>query len=299
MDAWGVSIVDIEPPGVPGGGRGGYLFCLDVVLELASVRGLVSMFLFSLFGSTLFSLQSCAFLRGQGPQPPAIGIPIGGFPTSLRSRIRLAPVRPIEQVKPLWSRDLTRHLHARSCGLGLQLHHMAQPRLSTSTSTISTDMSGLEPLAALGLVCNVFQAISFTSEVCKAAKAFYDGGVVDPALARASQSLMDVFADIEASTTSRPLTRAEQEAVDIARGCKEVTASLMAEVDKSTAGTGAGKASLRKSFVAGFKSAIHSRSRRVERLEKRLAAHQRALETRLLLNLWYVGIRYIHFEGQS
>jgi hypothetical protein len=168
---------------------------------------------------------------------------------------------------------------------------MAQPRLSTSTSTISTDMSGLEPLAALGLACNVFQAISFTSEVCKAAKTFYDGGVVDPALARASQSLMDVFADIEASTTSRPLTRTEQEAVDISRSCKEATVSLMAEVGKSTAGTGAGKSSLRKSFVAGFKSAIHSRSRRVEKLEKQLAAHQRALKTRLLLNLWYVGIR--------
>jgi len=132
-------------------------------------------------------------------------------------------------------------------------------------------MSGLEPLAAFGLACNVIQVLSFAGEVCKATKAFYKGGVVDPALAAASQSLTKACADIEANTASRPLTRAQQEAVDIAKSCREVAMSLITEINKSS--ISGIKVSLTGSILAGFKSAIKVRSRRVEQIEKQQAAY--------------------------
>jgi len=149
-------------------------------------------------------------------------------------------------------------------------------------------MSGAEPLAALGLACNVFQVVSFASEVCKATKMFYELGALDPACARAAQSLTRVYAEIETNTMSRPLTPAEQEAVRIAKDCREAVMALMPEVNRQTAsGT---KGSPAKALVAGFKSAIKPRLRQVGKLEKQLAAHQKALETRLLFNLWYVHL---------
>ena len=149
-------------------------------------------------------------------------------------------------------------------------------------------MSGAESLAALGLACNVFQMISFASDVCKATKMFYESGALDPACARAAQSLTRVYADIETYTMSHHLTLAEQEAMKIAKDCRETVMILMPEVDRQMAsGT---KGSLAKALVAGFQNAITPRLRRVEKFKQQLAAYQKALETRLLFSLWYVHL---------
>jgi hypothetical protein len=66
-------------------------------------------------------------------------------------------------------------------------------------------MSGLEPLAAIGLACNVFQVLSFAGEVCKNSKSIFEHGQVSKsaiALAETFESLTKSFNDAEAIATT-------------------------------------------------------------------------------------------------
>jgi len=151
-------------------------------------------------------------------------------------------------------------------------------------------MSGLEPLAALGLACNVFQVLSFAGEVCKYSKSIFEHGQAPEsaiALARTSESLAKAFNDAEAIATAnpQPLAQSDHELLKIARECNSAAKSLRDEVD-NTAKTAGAKGKLVESVIQGVQSVTSSRRKKVKELERLLQAHRDTLETRLLVNIW-------------
>ncbi|KAK0738722.1 hypothetical protein B0T18DRAFT_422662 [Schizothecium vesticola] len=150
-------------------------------------------------------------------------------------------------------------------------------------------MSGLEPLVALGLACNVFQTVSFAREVCQVSKTVLEtGDVPPPALASTLKDLAKVFREVE-STTAVPntkLTSCDRELVKIAKVCSEAAAAMKQELDKTQATPTSGKGRWSGSWVTVKAVAgASSRKKKLEKLEQLVETHQKALETRLLANI--------------
>lgn len=151
-------------------------------------------------------------------------------------------------------------------------------------------MSGLEPLAALGLACNVLQVLSFAGEVCKHSKSFFEQGQAPEtatAFTKASESLTKAFNEAEniATTSPRPLTQHDEELRRIAEKCKNAAKDLRDEVENATRAAKA-KGKRVNSVIIGFQSV--TRKKKVEDLERLLKMHQKQLDTRLLVNIWCV-----------
>jgi hypothetical protein len=158
-------------------------------------------------------------------------------------------------------------------------------------------MSGLEPLAALGLACNVFQVVSFAGEIWTVCKALYDDGEVrlgesdlTGSLNGVIGSLNSAFHHVESSVTTIPstsLTDNDREILKIARECRNEGIFLKGEIDKLIDTTQT-KARRGKSLLKAVKVVLSSRInvKRLERSEKTLRMHQKTLETRLLLRIW-------------
>jgi len=151
-------------------------------------------------------------------------------------------------------------------------------------------MSGLEPLAALGLACNVFQIVSFAREVYQVSKTVLEtGDVPPPALATTLEDLAKVFRDVESTTTASNanLTSRDRELVKIAKECSEAAAALKQKLDKTPVTPTNGRGRWSESWVAVKAVAgASSRKKKLEKLEQLVETHQKALETRLLANIW-------------
>src|SRR6187402_3843869 len=97
-------------------------------------------------------------------------------------------------------------------------------RQPDTSPSISLAMSGLEPLVAFALACNVIQIVSFTREAFQVAKTVLEtGDVPPPALASTLEGLDKIFHQVE-NTTAAPnvnLTNRDQELVKIAKDCSE------------------------------------------------------------------------------
>jgi len=151
-------------------------------------------------------------------------------------------------------------------------------------------MSGLEALGALGLACNVFQAVSFAREVGTVARGILETGETPASaksLANSLSNLTAITRDIESFTrsTSRSLGSIDTRLLEIAQDCSKTALELKAEIDKSSAATSSAKGHRLKSIRAAIGSVVRSRSKTVERLEKRLQTHQNTLEAQLLVNI--------------
>ena len=144
-------------------------------------------------------------------------------------------------------------------------------------------MSGLEPLLALGLACNVMQVIDFASKTTSTCKSIFQSGSPDPALTSTVAQLTSVFQGLENSLSSAPQPRSRDEHAlfEVARGCLTVTADLKAEVAKIS--NSASKGAYLGAIGGSLKSIL--RRRKIETLEKSLAAHQKILETHLLVRI--------------
>ncbi|KAK3998139.1 hypothetical protein QBC44DRAFT_376015 [Cladorrhinum sp. PSN332] len=150
-------------------------------------------------------------------------------------------------------------------------------------------MSGLEPLAALGLACNVFQVISFAGEICTVSKAIFKQGQVPELTAGvdvAVDSLNGVLDQIKTAVGpihgQRQLTDNDRELLRIAQECHAAAVALKDEIDKLARRASSAQGNALKSLFAGLKVSRHSRTKQVDKLEKMLQRHQTALETRLL-----------------
>lgn len=151
-------------------------------------------------------------------------------------------------------------------------------------------MSGLEPLVALGLACNVFQILSFAREVYQVSKIVLEtGDVPPPALTSTLDDLAKVFQDVEsmASAANANLTSRDRELVKIAKDCSGAAAALKQELVKPQATPTRGKGRWSGSWVAVKAVAGASRrKKKLEKLEQLVETHQKALETRLLATIW-------------
>ncbi|KAK5659106.1 hypothetical protein OQA88_1196 [Cercophora sp. LCS_1] len=150
-------------------------------------------------------------------------------------------------------------------------------------------MSGLEPLAALGLACNVFQVLSFAGDLCKIYRDIRERGQVPELatpLAGTSESLTKAFNDAEAiaANATQQLTESEQELLKVARDCQKAVKSLQDGFSspKTTAGA---KGNMIQSFTTALQVVKNSRKSKVKELEKLVERHRIALETRLLVNI--------------
>lgn len=145
-------------------------------------------------------------------------------------------------------------------------------------------MSGLEALAAFGLACNVMQAISFTKETVSICKTIYQSGSADPDLAQAVINLSKVAVDLNTSLRQapKPLEDDQQALLDIATDTASSITALKNEVDKVSSKAVKGK--YKASIMASLRMMIGQNN--LEKLEKRMLIHQKALETQLLARIW-------------
>jgi hypothetical protein len=175
------------------------------------------------------------------------------------------------------------------CPIDLFIRH-SLVNVNPTSSTLHLAMSGLEPLVALGLACNVFQIVSFAREVCQVSKTVLEtGDVPPPALASTLDDLVKVFRDVESTTaaSNASLTSRDRELVKIANECSGAAAAMKQELDKTQATLSSGKGRWSGSWVAVKAVAgASSRKKKLEKLEQLVETHQKALETRLLANIW-------------
>jgi hypothetical protein len=144
-------------------------------------------------------------------------------------------------------------------------------------------MSGLEGLAALGLVCNIFQTISFGHETIHLLKSVYQHGSVDESLAEYSVALRIVSSDIEAiGALPRNAKGYEKELVTAAAKCQIISRGIEDEI-KFILGQPA-KGSLLKTLKVAFRATW--RKKRLERMEKGLSDIQHLMDTSLLALCW-------------
>jgi len=153
-------------------------------------------------------------------------------------------------------------------------------------------MSGLEPLAALGLACNIFQVVSFARDVYQCSKTIYEGHVPESArtlLVRKSESLAKAFDDARRSAeqaTTAPLSPNDYELLKIVKDCRAAITALAYEVNKLEKASPKSKGKLLGSVLVGAKSVVRMKGSKVKELKCQLEVHQSTLETRLLVNIW-------------
>ena len=146
-------------------------------------------------------------------------------------------------------------------------------------------MSGMEPLAALGLACNVMQLISFSGEVISVVKAVKSGRSIDPSAEAIAAQLATASDAVSQSLRAVPkaLDADETEILDIAKECLAAAVNLTTRLEKIRGGdTSSG------SYRAGVASAVKKmwNKREIEELESMLCAHRKNLEMRLLQRNW-------------
>lgn len=107
---------------------------------------------------------------------------------------------------------------------------LAEPTCSCSVSI----MSGLETLAALGLVCNVFQITSFAGELYTTCTRLLKGETPDADLSKTLVHLNAVFDDVtqRLNSATQTLTQNDRQLLAIAKEGKAAATALEEELDK-------------------------------------------------------------------
>jgi len=138
-------------------------------------------------------------------------------------------------------------------------------------------MSSLEPLAALGLVCNILQLVEAAGKTVSTCKSIFHTGAPDPALSQSTAHLTTSFDQLKQSLTAAPGPKDQDEAalLEAAKNCSTAALSLKTEIAKVSDEASKGKYS---SAISGALKVL-VRKGKIEKLEKSLAAHQKALET--------------------
>ncbi len=146
-------------------------------------------------------------------------------------------------------------------------------------------MSGLEPIAALGLACNIMQVISLAHEIAGACTNVLQTGTPDPSLVKSVAGSVGVFRKLEAELESIPGNPSddEQQLLDLARDSLSAGLELKTEIEKVSREPAKGK------FGASLKIAVTAKlkARKIAKLEKTMQDYQRVLEARLLTRIWY------------
>ncbi|UPK99485.1 hypothetical protein LCI18_010420 [Fusarium solani-melongenae] len=142
-------------------------------------------------------------------------------------------------------------------------------------------MSGLEPLAALGLACSVMQTITFAGETLSLCRKIYNDGQPDPGLSDYSLGLSKISETLKKNLNrgSGVLLSDDLALRDTAEKCLEVATKLAQEMQNLAPQDG--QKGVRTSIRLGFKTLF--RKPRLEQLEISLRNVQSAMNTQLLV----------------
>ncbi|KAF5536299.1 NACHT domain-containing protein [Fusarium mexicanum] len=145
-------------------------------------------------------------------------------------------------------------------------------------------MSGLEPLAALGLVCNVLQLVEVGLKTATLCKNVYRTGDPDPDLNIYAQSLAATASSLTRSleVSQQPLNIEDARLLTLARNCRDAEA----EWRKKTPARFLSQHQPRKRDRLGavFRGIINKPE--IDRLERQLQKAKESLETDLLVDIF-------------
>lgn len=161
-------------------------------------------------------------------------------------------------------------------------------------------MSGLEPIAALGLACNILQVIEVGLNTIRVAKQVYKDGSLDPALTENASALENISSRIRgttatisvtttssiASTSTRASTNRagspDKQLLELADKCQGAARDLREEVNFLNGHPTKAK------LIATLKITAKTtwRRRRLKRLEGKLKDTQSVLQTSLLARVY-------------
>lgn len=142
-------------------------------------------------------------------------------------------------------------------------------------------MSGLEPLAALGLACNILQLVELGQKTITCIKSVYQGQSPDEDL-KENAAALERLTD-EVRKNSRPgRKKSEEVLLQSATKCATAARDLQEEV-RFLLGN-----ARRGNLVSAIKvtSTVAWRKRRLDRLKRNLDMEENRMQTSLLAQLW-------------
>lgn len=145
-------------------------------------------------------------------------------------------------------------------------------------------MSGLEPLAALGLACNIFQLIEVGRDTIKLAKDIYRSSTpsIDKVLEENAIVLDNISREVKSSQRPTRPSKLEEQLLVTADRCSSAARDLEEEV-----GFLLGNA--KSNQLASTLKAVAKttwRMRRLDRLKKVLERAENLMQTTLLAQIW-------------
>lgn len=145
-------------------------------------------------------------------------------------------------------------------------------------------MSGLEPIAALGLACNTLQVIGVGLETARIVKQVYQNGELDPALKEHARILDDLSCRIRLDIAAVPAVNSktqDKQLLKLAEKCQRAGRDLREEVNFLN-----GPPS-RATLVATLRIAAKTiwRKRRLDKLNQTLKGAEGVLRTGLLTRI--------------
>jgi hypothetical protein len=142
-------------------------------------------------------------------------------------------------------------------------------------------MSGMEPFAALGLVCNILQLVRLGQKTIACIKTIYQDGKLDQNLEQNAVVLEKLANEIKKD--SQPGNKKyERLLLESAKCCFSAAGQLQEEL-RFLFGD-----AKRGSLVSAVRvtTAVMWRQRRLERLSRNLEAEEKRLQTGLLAQVW-------------
>lgn len=145
-------------------------------------------------------------------------------------------------------------------------------------------MSGLEPLAALGLACNIFQLIEVGRDTIKLAKGIYQSSTpsIDKALEENAILLDNISREVKSIPRPTRPSKLEQQLLVSAERCSSAARDLEEEVRFLLGNAKQNK--LASTLKAVAKTTW--RKRRLDRLKETLERAENRMSTTLLAQIW-------------
>lgn len=137
----------------------------------------------------------------------------------------------------------------------------------------------MEPLAAVGLVCNILQLIELGSQTYGLIKAAYQKGSINDSLNEKSIMLESISERIR--PVNRPARKHEQQLVDMADSCARAARQLREEINYLVGSANQGRLSfaLKAVFMTSW------RKTRLERLKNELNEAEKLMHSGLLVQI--------------
>lgn len=137
----------------------------------------------------------------------------------------------------------------------------------------------MEPAAALGLVCNIFQLIEVGSQTYALIKDVYQKGSIDGSLNEKSVILENISKRIQ--PVNRHATKHEKQLVEMAESCARAARQLREEINYLVGNAKRG------SLLFGVKVVLMTlwRKSRLERLKKELDEAEKLMHSGLLVQI--------------